>query len=225
MLTQGNYFMKKFARKINVYILITFLLSMMAFESNAAEPPVLNPVERALIWEYSFSPYGDQLYFRSIATWDVNPDDVYKTLNFNPPRQRFENGMWINNDYHKADNVAIMPNNNSSQYPYDFVNLTSGDHIGVNLISEPVTAHLNPPPPGKIIIGYGWDFVTDISKAYSYLYTNDYSTWKIHKSDRKQMKQWQVNDHIIFGLNNDPSSNYPNIIINVKLKKHIRVSR
>jgi hypothetical protein len=160
------------------------------------------------------------LFFRNGSTWDIAPDDIDKTPNFHPPRQRLEDGLWVDSPYHPIEPGYIMNGDLSSFYPYDFVMLNAGDRIKVRLVSDPITWHINP-PPGKKIIGYGWEFITDISRDYIYL--NDYRNWRVHPSDLHLLEKWQVNDHIIYGLNRDRTSPYPNIIINVRLKEHVKV--
>lgn len=97
-----------------------------------------------------------------------------------------------------SDSIIVMPNPDSfSIYDYCLVNLNTGAHVQVNLFSATKLYQ-----------------ITRIDRVSDIVYLNDGSSWGVSIFDSSLLYNWYAGDAVILGINNDPLSIRPNILIN-----------
>lgn len=97
-----------------------------------------------------------------------------------------------------SDSIIVMPNPDAfSIYDYCLVNLNTGAQVQVNLISAT-----------KLYM------ITAIDRINDIVYLSDGSSWGVSIFDSSRLYNWYVGDAVILGINNDPLSIRPNILIN-----------
>ncbi|EFB42636.1 MULTISPECIES: hypothetical protein [Parachlamydia] len=135
-----------------------------------------------------------ELYDGSI--WTVCSYDRYKTLN------------WLT-----SDSIIVTPNSNFfSIYDYCLVNLNTNVTVQVNLFA------------GPLYNGIYTYYITGIDYVNDLVYLNDGSSWGISVFDSSTSAKWFLNDTVILGVNNDPLSIRPNILINVNMLNYVRAT-
>lgn len=113
-----------------------------------------------------------------------------------------------------GDAIAITPNTGwNSDYSYYLVNKTTGTYIPADLILGPIAFG----PHSHWIIGL------DILQGKVFLENS--SGWKISQNDEQRLREWQINDTIIFGRNNSWFSSYDHVLINVNLNHYIHAKQ
>lgn len=137
---------------------------------------------------YDMSLYGIELIDRSV--WTVNPYHTHIL------------GHWYIDDM-----IVITPNRSwFSSYQFCLTNQQTGDSVEVNLTL------------GPIYNGYYTNWIVAIDDYYNKVYLNDGSVWSMSAFDSGLIRQWEVNDTVIIGVNNGwLSSTRPNILINVNM--------
>ncbi len=141
----------------------------------------------------SVSFFGDSITLEDGSVWVTSGDDSYKTLN------------WLTSDL-----LVITPNHSwFSAYDYIITNQNTGVSVKVNLVL------------GPLVDAVYRHWIIAIDYISDNVWLEDGSIWKM--TDCTVMKQWQVGDSVIIGINDGWfSSLYPNILINVNMLNYGR---
>lgn len=113
-----------------------------------------------------------------------------------------------------GDTLAITPNNSwNSDYNYYVVNKTTGSYVPADLIL------------GPIAFGPWSHWVIGLDSLQGKVFLENGSTWKVSSNDENMLRDWQINDTIIFGRNSSWFSSYDHVLINVNLNQFIHVKQ
>ena len=77
---------------------------------------------------------------------------------------------------------------------------------------------------GPLYNGIYTYYITGIDYVNDLVYLNDGSSWGISVFDSSTSAKWFLNDTVILGVNNDPLSIRPNILINVNMLNYVRAT-
>jgi hypothetical protein len=130
--------------------------------------------------------------------WQVAPPDVYKVVGWKP-----------------NETVIVTPNRSWFSFyssGYYLTNTTQDSYVRVNLTGSPV-------PFGPVS-----HWVTSMDKYNGFLFFDNGSCWKISVSDLDLFQSWSINDYVIFGYNDEWLASTDYILINVRLKNHVRAN-
>jgi hypothetical protein len=144
------------------------------------------------------------------SCWEVSPADAYVLRSWR--RQLLE---YRERPYDmRPIELVITPNYSwFGQYDYYITNKTNNSYVKANLYRGPVA--------------YG-DFshwVIDIDHFSGHIFLSSKTIWCVDPQDTHVIKDWLVNDHIIFGVHNSWLSPYDHILINVNMDEHVRVKQ
>ncbi len=138
----------------------------------------------------------DTLELEDHSKWEIAPPDTYKVVGWEP-----------------QDKMVLTPHYSwFSIYKYQFsmTNLTRNSYVRVNFVSHPCDYK-------KMA-----RWVISIDKFSNKLFLNDGTCWNIHPSDVPLFKEWDVNDFIVYGRNDQLLAQYPYLLIHVRLNHSIR---
>lgn len=129
--------------------------------------------------------------------WEVSPSDAYIVRN-----------------WRREDSLVITPNYNwFSSHDYYITNKTNNTYIKANLYV------------GPLAFGPYSHWIVDIDYFGGHVYLENQMVWCVNPQDNYVLKDWAVNDHIIFGLYDSWFTPYDHILINVNMDDHIRVKQ
>lgn len=155
--------------------------------------PITHPsVEHRLAAKRIFLDY---LELEDHSVWEIAPPDVRKVV-----------GWEIN------DTVVLIPHSSwfsIYDYKYSMINLTRDSYVRVNFTSHPsdYAQHTR--------------WVVSIDKYSNKLFLNDGSSWKIDPEQALVLKEWNINDFIVYGRNDKHFTSYPFLLINTRLNQTV----
>jgi len=130
------------------------------------------------------------------SRWVIAPPDVYKTVN-----------------WELKDVVVLTPHSSFfSIYKFQFslTNLTKNSYVRVNFDYHPCDYKK------------ACRWVISLDKFGLSLFLNDGSSWKIHPDDATHFKEWDLNDFIVYGKNDQLYTKHPFILIKTRLNHYVR---
>lgn len=114
--------------------------------------------------------------------------------------------------WRSGDSVSILPNYAwFTNFSYLLVNENNQSKIQVNLVGGP--SLFNP----------ACCWITHIEE--NHLFLQNGMMFCVNLKDEINLKQWSVNDPIIFGTEDSAWTHYPYILINVNTNDHIRATQ
>jgi hypothetical protein len=145
-------------------------------------------------------PFLESVELEDHSIWTVAPIDVHILA------------YWDKNDalvlyYSPASYWTYFWYGDFNYYLY---NLTQNSYVRVNFKSHPCDYQDSS------------CWIISLDKFSNRLFMNDGTAWKIHPDDEALFLTWSINDFIIYGKNGIPLSSYPDLLINVRRKHHIR---
>lgn len=137
----------------------------------------------------AFSDRGDVVQLHDYSKWEVSWDDRVKVLS------------WV-----ADDEIVIHPTTAwFSFYKYELYNITTGQRVGVNLISSPM------------LMGSGTFHIANIEPYQRLVLLTDHTVWRIGPD--VNFSKWRIGQRLIVGVNAGyVSPVYPQILINVDLR-------
>jgi hypothetical protein len=138
----------------------------------------------------------DTLELEDRSRWVIAPPDVYKITGWEP-----------------NDVVVLTPHSSFfSIYKFQFSlsNLTRKSYVRVNLDLHPCDYKKK------------CRWVISLDKFGNRLFLNDGSSWKIHPDDTLLLQDWDLNDFIVYGKNDQLLTSFPFLLINARLNHYIR---
>jgi hypothetical protein len=154
-----------------------------------------------LIYEHQYSAlinFGEKIALEDKSEWHVAGPDVYKIVS------------WGTND-----TVILTPNHSwFSFYKFDYylTNTTQNSYARVSLAT-----------PSEFY-GLKSHWVSSIDKFGGFIFLENGASWKVCPADKEALQDWSLNDHVIYGYNDEWIASYEYLLINTHLKKHVRVS-
>lgn len=142
--------------------------------------------------------YGQQVKLEDGTHWNIASPDVYATVTWS-----------------QDDTVVITANHSwFSFYRFDYYlnNTTRGSYVRANLDQSPIP------------FGAQSHWITSIDRYGGFIFLDDGTRWKVSSSDLYPFQEWAINDYVVFGKNDEWFASCPLIFINVRLKKHVRVT-
>jgi|SRR3569832_259873 len=140
--------------------------------------------------------YLDALELEDHSKWEIAPPDAYKVVGWQP-----------------QDKMVLTPHwswFSSYKYQYSMTNLTRNSHIRVNFISHPCDYKQKA------------QWIISIDKFSSKVFLSDGTSWSIHPNDAPLIKEWDINDFIIYGKNDQLLNTHPFLLIHVRLNHAAR---
>jgi len=145
--------------------------------------------------------YGDYVEFENWTRFVVRPADRY-TVSYWP----------LGSDVYVTPNHGFFFGVFHSDYKYWLVNAGTQETVEVDLLQGPE------------LFGALSEWITGINDYTGMLWLADGRVALVHPSDRAIMWNWQVNDHLVVGINDGfQSTSYPNILIDCPTLRYIRV--
>jgi hypothetical protein len=142
-------------------------------------------------------PDNRSLEMEDGSHWEVSPSDSYTIRN-----------------WRRQDSLIITPNYSwLSSYDYYITNKTNNTYVGANLCVGPTA------------FGPYSHWIVDIDYFGGHVYLENQMVWCVNPQDGSVLKNWAVNDHVIFGLYDSWFTPYDHILINVNMDDHIRVKQ
>jgi hypothetical protein len=156
-----------------------------------------NPFPINCHWLISISDNSRSLEMEDGSHWEVSASDAY-----------------LLRSWRREDSLIITPNYSwLSSYDYYITNKTNNTYIKANLYV------------GPLAFGPFSHWIIDIDYFGGHVYLENQMVWCVNSQDNYVLKDWAVNDHIIFGLYDSWFSPYDHILINVNMDDHIRVKQ
>ncbi len=145
-------------------------------------------------------PFLESVELGDHSIWTIAPVDVYKFA------------AW------EISDTLILSHNTAPYWTYywygDFdyflTNLTQNSYVRVHFGSHPCDYQDSS------------CWVISLDKFSHRLFLNDGTAWKVHPDDTPHFQNWTINDFIVYGKNDQLLSSYPDLLINVRLKHHVR---
>lgn len=148
-------------------------------------------------WLTSISDNNRSIELEDGSHWEISSSDAYTVRN-----------------WRREDSLVITPNYSwLSSYNYYITNKTTNTWVKANLYVGPL-AH-----------GPFSHWIVDIDYHGGHVYLENQMVWCVNPQDFGMLKEWSVNDHIIFGLYDSWFSPFDHILINVDMDNHIRVKQ
>lgn len=148
-------------------------------------------------WLTSIADTCRSLELEDGSHWEISPTDAY-----------------ILRSWRREDSLVITPNYSwLSSYDYYITNKSSNTYVKANLYVGPVA------------FGAYSHWIVDIDHFGGHVYLENQMIWCINPQDSYLLKDWAVNDHIIYGLNDSWFTPFNHILINVNMDNHIRVKQ
>ncbi len=146
-------------------------------------------------WLTSIADTNRSLELEDGSHWEVSPSDAYTLRN-----------------WRREDSLVITPNYSwLSSYDYYITNKSNNSFVKANLYVGPVA------------FGPYSHWIVDIQSGHVYL--ENQMIWCISPQDINVLRDWAVNDHVIFGVHDSWFSPFDHILINVNMDNHIRVKQ
>lgn len=148
-------------------------------------------------WLVSISDTGRSLEIEDGSHWEISPADMY-----------------VLRKWRREDNIVISANYSwLSSYDYYITNKSTNTYVHGNLIVGPLTH------------GPYSHWIVDIDHFGGHVFLENQMIWCVNPQDREYLKEWAVNDHIIFGRNDGWFTPYDHILINVAMDNCVRVKQ
>jgi hypothetical protein len=148
-------------------------------------------------WLTSIADSNRSIEMEDGSHWEVSPFDSY-----------------ILRNWKREDSLVITPNYNwLSSYDYYITNKSTNTYVKANLYIGPVA------------FGPFSHWIVDVDYIGGHVYLENQMVWCINPQDNYVLKDWSVNDHIIFGIYDSWFSSYDHILINVNMDNHIRAKQ
>ena len=127
--------------------------------------------------------------------WEICPSDAY-----------------VLRGWRREDSIVITPNYNwFASYGYHITNKTANSYVRANMYV------------GPLAFGPYSHWIVDVDYFGGKVYLENQTVWSVSSQDMHILKDWAVNDHIIFGLYDSWFSHFDHILINVNMDDHLRV--
>ncbi len=148
-------------------------------------------------WLMSIADTGRSFEIEDGSHWEVSPADAY-----------------ILRSWRREDSLVITPNYSwLSSYDYYITNKSSNSYVKANLYVGPTA------------FGAYSHWIVAIDYLGGHVHLENQMIWCVNPQDSYLLKDWAVNDHIIFGLNDSWFTPFNHILINVNMDNHIRVKQ
>jgi hypothetical protein len=148
-------------------------------------------------WLTSIADSSRSLELEDGSHWEVSPSDAF-TLRY----------------WRREDSLVITPNYSwLSSYDYYITNKSTNSYVKANLIVGPLQN------------GPYSHWIVDIDYYGGHVYLENQMIWCVNVQDNYLLKDWAVNDHVIFGLYDSWFSPFDHILINVNMDNHLRVKQ
>jgi hypothetical protein len=148
-------------------------------------------------WLIGIADTNRSLEMEDGSHWEVSASDGY-----------------ILRNWRREDSLVITPNYSwLSSYDYYISNKTNGTFVSANLYV------------GPLAFGPYSHWIVDIDYFGGHVYLENQMVWCVNPQDNYVLKDWAINDHIIFGLYDSWFSSYDHILINVNMDDHVRVKQ
>ncbi len=167
-------------------------------------PATLSPAKVALAsyafpinchWLMGVADTGRSIELEDGSHWEVSPTDAY-----------------ILRGWRRDDSVVITPNYSwFSSYDYYITNKSTTTFVKANLYVGPLN------------FGPYSHWVVDIDYLNGHIFLENQMIWCVNPQDGYVLKDWAVNDHVIFGIYESWLSPFDHILINVNMDDHLRV--
>jgi hypothetical protein len=145
-------------------------------------------------WLTSIADNSRTIELEDGSHWEVAPSDY-----------------WTLNNWGLNDALVITPNYNFfSSYDYYITNKRTNSFVSANMYV------------GPLAFGPFSHWIVDVDYFGGHVYLENQMVWCVNPQDSYLLKDWAVNDHIIFGLYNSWFSPFDHILINVNMDNHIR---
>lgn len=148
-------------------------------------------------WLTSIADSSRSFELEDGSHWEVSPSDTY-----------------ILRNWRREDSLIITPNSSwLSQYDYYVTNKSNNTYVKANLFVGPMA------------YGPYSHWIVDIDYFGGHVYLENQMVWCVSPQDNYLLKDWAVNDHIIFGLYDSWFSPFDHILINVNMDNHVHVKQ
>jgi hypothetical protein len=157
--------------------------------------------ESACVYHFAtnIDPYNRILVLEDGSEWKVSSYDDY---------------FWMY--WHLGDNIIVTPNYFYSDYTYYMTNQETGEYVRANLVTAPIRGG----PYTAMITGFSCN-----RNRPSSIYLNNGTCWAVSEKDLSHIQNWQIEDLVIMGKNNEWFSYNTHIIINIHTNTFVRVRK
>lgn len=148
-------------------------------------------------WLTSISDNSRSLEMEDGSHWEISPSDAY-----------------ILRGWRREDSLVVTPNTGwLSSYGYYITNKSNNSYVRANLYV------------GPLAFGPYSHWVVEVDHFGGHIYLENQMIWCVNPQDSHILKDWAVNDHVIFGLYSSWFTPYDHILINVNMNNYIRVKQ
>lgn len=148
-------------------------------------------------WLTSIADSARSFELEDGSHWEVAPADAYVLRN-----------------WRREDSLVITPNSSwLSSYDYYVTNKTNNSYVKANLFVGPMA------------FGPYSHWIVDVDYFGGHVYLENQMVWCVNPQDNYVLKDWAVNDHIIFGLYDSWFSPFNHILINVNMDNYVHVKQ
>jgi hypothetical protein len=146
-------------------------------------------------WLASIADNNHTIELEDGSHWEVSLSDSY-----------------ILRNWRREDSLVITPNYNFlSSYDYYITNKNNyNSFVKANLYV------------GPLAFGPFSHWIVEIDYFGGHIYLENQMVWCVNPQDSYLLKEWAVNDHVIFGLYESWFSPFDHILINVNMDNHVR---
>lgn len=145
------------------------------------------------------NPFENLLTLEDGSQWKIASYDYFELLS-----------------WRLRDHLVITPNNYFSDFTYYITNQETGSYVRANLVNSPIRGG-----PYTVMIS-GLDQNTDFKGC---IYLNNNTFWSVSQNDLPLIRNWEVDDLVIMGKNNEWFSSNTHIIINIHTNTFVRVRK
>jgi hypothetical protein len=178
--------------------------------SNASTPFMLAPRENMNKPSFSFAAYPINCH------WLVSIADNQRSVEFEDGShwEIASSDAYILRSWRREDALVVTPNYSwFNSYDYYITNKNNNTYVKANLYIGPVA------------FGAYSHWIVDIDYLGGHVFLENKMIWCVDPQDSYVIKDWAVNDHIIFGVYDSWFSPYDHILINVNMDDHARVKQ
>lgn len=148
-------------------------------------------------WIEGLADRGHSIELEDGSHWDISPSD------------RSTIRTWKNHDH-----IVITPNYSwFSSYDYYLTNKSNNSYVKANLWI------------GPLAYGPRSHWIVDIDYFSGHLFLENQMVWCIDPRDGYILREWALNDHVIFGVNPTLFAKHDHILINVNRDEHVRAKQ